>query len=209
MVNTTVWESGVAMDSTVVKTVATRKSAPVTTEGLAEAVTEVRSDLAEVDGVVSVIDPFVVPEGPESPAAAPLVAADGDGFLVVVEIDPELGETAEDTALEEVEALLRDPSFRQLVAHYEELAHLADAMRRARLARLAREMLERLVRMADLRAIAFVLHEQANGRDPGVSLAIAVEKHVTAIFRKLRIAPAETDHRRVQAVLAYLRADDH
>lgn len=36
----------------------------------------------------------------------------------------------------------------------------------------------------------------------------SVEKHVTAIFRKLRIAPAETDHRRVQAVLAYLRADD-
>jgi DNA-binding NarL/FixJ family response regulator len=37
----------------------------------------------------------------------------------------------------------------------------------------------------------------------------SVEKHVTAIFRKLRLAPAETDHRRVQAVLAYLRADDH
>ena len=37
----------------------------------------------------------------------------------------------------------------------------------------------------------------------------SVEKHVTAIFRKLRLAPAETDHRRVQAVLTYLRADDH
>ena len=37
----------------------------------------------------------------------------------------------------------------------------------------------------------------------------SVEKHVTAIFRKLRIAPAETGHRRVQAVLAYLRADTH
>jgi DNA-binding NarL/FixJ family response regulator len=35
----------------------------------------------------------------------------------------------------------------------------------------------------------------------------SVEKHVTAIFRKLSLAPAETDHRRVQAVLAYLRAD--
>jgi DNA-binding NarL/FixJ family response regulator len=33
----------------------------------------------------------------------------------------------------------------------------------------------------------------------------AVEKHVTAIFRKLRIDPAETEHRRVQAVLLYLR----
>ena len=36
----------------------------------------------------------------------------------------------------------------------------------------------------------------------------SVEKHVTSIFRKLGIAPAETDHRRVQAVLAYLRAGD-
>jgi len=36
----------------------------------------------------------------------------------------------------------------------------------------------------------------------------SVEKHVTSIFRKLRIAPAENEHRRVQAVLTYLRADD-
>jgi DNA-binding NarL/FixJ family response regulator len=36
----------------------------------------------------------------------------------------------------------------------------------------------------------------------------SVEKHVTAIFRKLRIAPADNEHRRVQAVLTYLRADD-
>jgi DNA-binding NarL/FixJ family response regulator len=37
-----------------------------------------------------------------------------------------------------------------------------------------------------------------------ISLA-SVEKHVTAIFRKLDIAPADTEHRRVLAVLAYLR----
>jgi DNA-binding NarL/FixJ family response regulator len=36
----------------------------------------------------------------------------------------------------------------------------------------------------------------------------SVEKYVTAIFRKLRIAPADTEHRRVQAVLTFLRADD-
>jgi DNA-binding NarL/FixJ family response regulator len=35
----------------------------------------------------------------------------------------------------------------------------------------------------------------------------SVEKHVTAIFRKLRLAPVETEHRRVQAVLAYLRSE--
>ncbi len=33
----------------------------------------------------------------------------------------------------------------------------------------------------------------------------AVEKHVTAIFRKLAIAPATTEHRRVHAVLLYLQ----
>jgi DNA-binding NarL/FixJ family response regulator len=32
----------------------------------------------------------------------------------------------------------------------------------------------------------------------------AVEKHVTSIFQKLRVEPAETDHRRVLAVLRYL-----
>jgi hypothetical protein len=31
-----------------------------------------------------------------------------------------------------------------------------------------------------------------------------VEKHVTAIFTKLDLAPASTDHRRVLAVLRYL-----
>ncbi|MEV4348237.1 response regulator transcription factor [Actinoplanes sp. NPDC049596] len=37
----------------------------------------------------------------------------------------------------------------------------------------------------------------------------SVEKHVTAIFRKLGIAPTDSEHRRVQAVLTYLRADEH
>jgi DNA-binding NarL/FixJ family response regulator len=37
----------------------------------------------------------------------------------------------------------------------------------------------------------------------------AVEKHVTAIFRKLAIAPASTEHRRVHAVLMYSRGNSH
>ena len=35
----------------------------------------------------------------------------------------------------------------------------------------------------------------------------AVEKHVKAIFQKLRLTPADTDHRRVLAVLRYLEAN--
>ena len=34
----------------------------------------------------------------------------------------------------------------------------------------------------------------------------AVEKHVTSIFNKLGLAPAPEDHRRVLAVLTFLRA---
>jgi DNA-binding NarL/FixJ family response regulator len=34
----------------------------------------------------------------------------------------------------------------------------------------------------------------------------AVEKHVTRIFGKLRLMPAAEDHRRVLAVLAFLRS---
>lgn len=35
----------------------------------------------------------------------------------------------------------------------------------------------------------------------------AVEKHVSGIFGKLRLAPSDADHRRVLAVLAYLRSE--
>jgi hypothetical protein len=37
----------------------------------------------------------------------------------------------------------------------------------------------------------------------------SVEKHVTAIFRKLGLRSAGTEHRRVQAVLTYVRRREH
>ena len=66
-----------------------------------------RAELAGVEGVATVIDPYVVPDGPQSPAAAPLVAGDGDGFLVVVELEPDLPDDTAAAALADVEALLR------------------------------------------------------------------------------------------------------
>jgi DNA-binding NarL/FixJ family response regulator len=56
-----------------------------------------------------------------------------------------------------------------------------------------------------------VLAAMAEGKsNHGIAQALlvsqaAVEKHVTSIFHKLRLDPAQTDHRRVLAVLAYLR----
>jgi DNA-binding NarL/FixJ family response regulator len=56
-----------------------------------------------------------------------------------------------------------------------------------------------------------VLASMAEGKsNHGIAQALlisqaAVEKHVTSIFHKLELDPAQTDHRRVLAVLAYLR----
>ena len=58
-----------------------------------------------------------------------------------------------------------------------------------------------------------VLSAMAEGRSNlGIGRALflspaSVEKYVTAIFRKLHIAPGDTDHRRVLAVLAFLKRD--
>jgi DNA-binding NarL/FixJ family response regulator len=56
-----------------------------------------------------------------------------------------------------------------------------------------------------------VLAAMAEGKsNVGIAQALlvgeaTVEKHITAIFRKLAIPPAGTEHRRVHAVLTYLR----
>ncbi len=73
---------------------------------IAAALAPARQELVEIDGVASVIDPFALPDGVANPAAAPLIAEDGDGFLVVVGLEPGLDESAEDAALDEVEQVL-------------------------------------------------------------------------------------------------------
>jgi putative drug exporter of the RND superfamily len=80
---------------------------PVTDDGLAAPLAELREELMAIEGVGVVIDPFILPDGPASPAAAPLVAADGTGFLVVVELEPDLEQEVEDAALDEVAETLR------------------------------------------------------------------------------------------------------
>jgi DNA-binding NarL/FixJ family response regulator len=56
-----------------------------------------------------------------------------------------------------------------------------------------------------------VLELMAEGRsNAGIAETLvltvgAVEKHVSSIFQKLRLAPSDSDHRRVLAVLAYLQ----
>jgi putative drug exporter of the RND superfamily len=75
-------------------------------DGLAEAMAPAHEDLAAIDGVATVVDPLVLPGGPANPAAGPLVSADGDGFLVVVELDRALDEETQDRALVAVERRL-------------------------------------------------------------------------------------------------------
>jgi RND superfamily putative drug exporter len=71
------------------------------------AMVPVNKSLAATSGVVSVIDPFVLPGGAANPAAAPLLAKSGSGFLLVVDLDPKLSADADKAALREVGARLR------------------------------------------------------------------------------------------------------
>ncbi|WP_084078035.1 response regulator transcription factor [Demequina sp. NBRC 110057] len=80
-----------------------------------------------------------------------------------------------------------------------ELAALLVARRRDPLAALTPREREVLTLMAEGRSNAGI-------QEALVLSAGAVEKHVTAIFAKLRLLPASDDHRRVLAVLAYLGA---
>jgi RND superfamily putative drug exporter len=75
--------------------------------GLGDALTPARTALMAIGGVASVIDPLVLPGGAANPAAAPLIAQDKQGFLVVVELTPGLTSSAEATALGAVERRLK------------------------------------------------------------------------------------------------------
>jgi DNA-binding NarL/FixJ family response regulator len=76
---------------------------------------------------------------------------------------------------------------------------LARTRRQQPIAELSRREREVLGLMAEGRSNAAIAEKL-------VITQRAVEKHVKNIFQKLRLAPADTDHRRVLAVLRYLEA---
>ncbi|MFV0426882.1 MAG: MMPL family transporter [Beutenbergiaceae bacterium] len=65
-----------------------------------------RPNAAAIDGVASILDPFSIPDGIASPAAAPLLSADGDGFMVMISLAADLSEEAQAEAQEEAISLL-------------------------------------------------------------------------------------------------------
>ena len=82
--------------------------APPTTKGLATALGPLHEDLTGTDGVDAVIDPFVLPDGPRSDAAKPLIAQDGQGFIVVVDLKTSLSDAQTKAAEDAVVARLRE-----------------------------------------------------------------------------------------------------
>ncbi|WP_308440382.1 MMPL family transporter [Sediminihabitans luteus] len=80
-----------------------------TDPAVAEVMTEVNADLAKIDGVApegGVIDAFALAGGVEAPAAKNLLAADGDGFFVEVNLEADLAADDEAQARDDVEARL-------------------------------------------------------------------------------------------------------
>ncbi|MDO8107808.1 MMPL family transporter [Isoptericola sp. b441] len=77
-----------------------------TDSSIPRVVTPARRDLSAIAGVASVIDPYVVPDGPANPAVSGLLARNGRGFLMVVELQHGLSSAAEDVALAKVQARL-------------------------------------------------------------------------------------------------------
>jgi RND superfamily putative drug exporter len=59
-------------------------------------------------GIAAVVNPLILPGGPENPAAAPLIAVGGDGLIEVVEIEPDLSEDAHQAAVDAATAELED-----------------------------------------------------------------------------------------------------
>jgi hypothetical protein len=78
----------------------------------------------------------------------------------------------------EVELLLKDESFQELVAHYRTLAALPEAEKLAALRRKALDLMELALDAGDVRVAIFFANEELHGRDPGLTLAKAALRAV-------------------------------
>ena len=76
--------------------------------GVAEILEPARASLLTIDGVLSVLDPVIVPEGPDSDLGRMFTAVDGSGFLVAVSLEPGLSPEEEAEAIDLVVAALDD-----------------------------------------------------------------------------------------------------
>ena len=72
---------------------------------MVEPVTDRPADLLAIPGMATVVDPLAVPGGPSSPAAAGLIAKDGNGFLVSATLEPDLPDE-QDASLDATQARL-------------------------------------------------------------------------------------------------------
>ncbi len=73
-------------------------STPEAAQAVSTALDPARADLAAIPGVKTVIDPFILPGGLENPAAALLVSKNQDGFLMGVDLEPDLPSDEQDAA---------------------------------------------------------------------------------------------------------------
>ena len=101
----TIVEESVGADVTLLVT-KLRIEKTKTANKVAPLVATARDDLKAIDGVESVLDPWLL--GFTTPLAEPLLAEDGDGFLVRVTIDPDIEESAKDRASVEVTERLNE-----------------------------------------------------------------------------------------------------
>ena len=109
---------------------------------------------------------------------------------------------AERTEMALIHRLLADRSFQDLVEHYRDIDAMPAAERLAKLAKAAMELLELAVAGGDHLAAIFILSEQAQGRDPAMTLAAKAVQSVAPSSRERppacpprerSLAPAGTD----------------
>ena len=79
---------------------------PATDPGLPAPIAAAREELTDIDGVLRVLDPLAAPGGVTGLAATELVAEDGNGLLLVVDLEPDLAAGDIDAALAAVQSRL-------------------------------------------------------------------------------------------------------